>query len=166
MKFYHLAILCISFLLFISCSSVIDPENHQDDSLDNVSIYLLKNAPSNLNVDGLELNFESFLWRDFMPSSPPDGKPLIAKVEITAKNGSPLPEKLESDLIWVIYENQVWGTRYSETQFEHDPTRLVKVARNGPKFGPGKDAIVVIRIIYGEDSFLLRKSGQEIIQTW
>lgn len=166
MKLYQLALFIISFVLLISCSMVNDPEYHLDDSLDKIPVQILKNAPSDLTIDGLKLNFEPFLWRDFQPISPPDGKPLIANVTITAKNGSPLPEKLDSDMIWVLYENQVWGTIYTETQFEHDPTRLVKVARNGPKFGPGKGATVVIRITYGDESYLLRKSGQEIIKTW
>lgn len=166
MKLFHLALYTISSLLIISCSMVNDPEYHLGDSLDKIPVQILNNAPSDLTIDGLELNFEPFLWRDFQPISPPGGKPMIAKVTITANNGAQLPDKLDSDMIWVLYENQVWGTRYTETQFEYDPTRLVKVARDGPKFGPGKDATVVIRITYNDETYLLRKSGLDIIQTW
>lgn len=166
MKLKQLTVLFLSSLFFISCSKMVEPEYHLDDSMDKIPVLLLKNAPSSLTIDGFELNFETFLWRDYMPISPPDGKPLIAKVELSEKKGDQLPEKLDTDMIWVVYQNQTWGTRYEETQFEHDPTRLVKVARNGPKFGPGKNVTVVIRIIYGDESYLLRKSGQEILQTW
>ncbi len=158
--------LLILSTLLISCSSSLDPEYHLDDSLEKLPISLLNSAPNNLTIDGIELTLKTDLWRDFMPSSPPDGKPLIARIEIRTHEESALPNQLNADAVWVVYEDQVWGARLTETQFEHDSTRLVKVARNGPKFGPGENATVVVRIVYGDETFLLINSGQEIIQTW
>ncbi len=161
-----LKILPVITIFLLSCSSSIDPDYHLDDSLEKLPIEMLNSAPKNLTVDGIELSMETDLWRDFMPISPPDGKPLIARIEIRAQDERTLPEQLNADAVWVVYEDQVWGTRLTETQFEHDSTRLVKVARNGPKFGPGENATVVVRIVYGDETYLLRNTGQEIIQTW
>lgn len=159
-------ILPVVTIFLLSCSASLDTDDQLDDTLEKMSIKMLNSAPKNLIVNGIELSMESDLWRDFMPISPPDGKPLIARIEIRAQNERDLPEQLNADAIWVVYENQVWGAKLTETQSDHDSTRLVKVARNGPKFGPGENATVVVRIIYGNKTYLLRNSGQEIIQTW
>lgn len=153
-------------LFLLSCSSSLDPDYHIEDSLERLPIETLNSAPKSLTVDGIELSLKSDLWRDFMPITPPDGKPLIARIELRAQDERALPEQLNADAVWVLYEDQVWGARLTETQFEHDSTRLVKVARNGPKFGPGENATVVVRIVYGDESYLLRNTGQDIMQTW
>ncbi|MEX2463163.1 MAG: hypothetical protein WD513_02645 [Balneolaceae bacterium] len=158
----------IGFFLFIltACTTSLDPDYHLDGSVDKIPIEVLNSAPESLEIDGMNLEFKSDLWRDFMPISPPDGKPLIARIELRSKDGRGLPEQLDTDAIWVVHKHEVWGSAFSDEQFDHDPSRLVKVARDGPKFGPDVRVTVVIQVRYGDESYLLRKTGQEIIKTW
>lgn len=156
------AVLCLTLLL-ISCSSTTD--YYMDDSLENIKLEELLASPEELTINNVELNVSTYLWRDFMPISPSDGKPLNANVTIESKDGEQLPENLDTDAIWVIHGDEVWGTSYSDEKFENDPTKISKIARNGPKFGPDVSVTVVTRILHGDSTYLLRITGQEIYKT-
>lgn len=162
--FYRItALLCLTFLLTISCAPSTNYD--VDESLEQISIKELLSSPQELTMDGLELDVEAYLWRDFAPISPPDGKPLIASITIESKDSEPLPENLDTDAVWVIYDNDVWGSGYSDELFKDDRFQIRKTARDGPKFDPDVKVTVVIRILHGDSTYMLRKIGQEIVKT-
>ena len=104
-----------------------------------------------------------------MPVSPPDGKPLIALVRIIAIDLLPFPSTLDANRLWVINGQEVWQTEFSYEERPTDPNRkhqLEKIARNGPKWGPGIYVDVVVRIIdYKNKTYLLKASNQYIGRT-
>lgn len=145
-------------LLMTACSSSVD-------SLENVPPQVLLSSSEGLMIGGKQITLTAYLNRDFAPSSPENGRPLIAMVEIEASNGENLPDGLNTDAVWVIVDDEIWGSSYSDEQFKEDRSRIVKIARDGPKFGVGKKAEVIVRIHHNDNAYLLRASGQEIKQT-
>ncbi len=48
----------------------------------------LSAVPEKIKINNKEYRLKTVLWRDFMPISPPDGKPLMAIVNIQDENNS------------------------------------------------------------------------------
>ena len=127
----------------------------------------IASAPELVEIASREYTLETYLWRDFMPVSPPDGKPLIAIVRVTAVDLEPFPEDLDADKLYVIYGDEVWVTDFSG---ERPPPgvpdhQLHGIARDGPKWGPGVTVDVVVRLLAGGETWLLRASDQMIERT-
>ncbi|OPX17765.1 hypothetical protein BXT86_04750 [candidate division WOR-3 bacterium 4484_100] len=133
----------------------------------SISVDRLLSAPEQIEIDGRNYILETHLWRDFMPVSPPDGKPLIALIRITATDSLEFPPSIDARLLWVIKSPQeVWETKFSEeARSTCSRYQLEKVARKGPKWGPGIEVDVVVKIVDGENEYLLRASNQVILRT-
>lgn len=106
-------------------------------------------APERVSLDGATLLLQTYMWRDFMPPAPDDGKPLTAILLIETSDHSPLPATITTDSLWVIHGDDVWATTFEDEETPPDMRReyrLVRVARNGPKFGPGVAVNVVVQV--------------------
>jgi len=149
----------ISLALFIS-NCVLNPKDS------STSIDELLSAPEKVEIDGQHYTIETYLWRDFMPVSPPDGKPLIALIRVTEIDSQTIPETLDATKLWVINGDDLWETGFSDEQRPYtEPFQLEKVARDGPKWGPGIYVTVVVKIEYGNSTYLIKASDQLIERT-
>ncbi len=133
----------------------------------SIPIEQLLAAPEAVEIDGHSYMLECFLWRDFMPVSPPDGKPLVAHVIVSDVDSLDIPETISLILLWVIKGDEVWETSFSNESLPSTPPRqLPKIARNGPKWGPNIYVDVVVQIMNaGRQAFLLKAANQFIIMT-
>lgn len=127
----------------------------------------LLSAPETVEIDGRQYVLETYLWRDFMPISPPGGKPLMASIRVSAKDERAFPAGLKVDRLWVVSDaQQVWETELGDDVRQPSASQLETVARNGPKWEPGTSVDVVIRLLDGNNrSYLLRASRQQIGRT-
>jgi len=162
-KFISLFATVFLLLFFHSCKSPFSPISPTD-------IDALLSSPEQVEINSRRYTLETYLWRDFMPGdSPPDGKPLIALIRIIAIDLLPFPSTLDANRLWVINGQEVWETEFSDEQIPTNPNRkhqLEKIARNGPKWGPGIYVDVVVRIIdYKNKTYLLKASNQYIGRT-
>ena len=127
----------------------------------------LTNASEQIEIKGQEYTLEVFLWRDYMPISPPHGKPLIASIRITANDSQNFPNNVNADKLWVIKNSgEIWETAFTYEQ----PTplhnyQLEKIAREGPKWEPNTQVDVVVRVTCEGNTYLLRATNQTINQT-
>ncbi|MEE9293971.1 MAG: hypothetical protein V3W34_03260 [Phycisphaerae bacterium] len=123
-------------------------------------------APEAVEIGGQTLTLETYLWRDFMPISPPDGKPLIATVTVVAKGATALPAGVSAVRMWVVNGRDVWEGKFSQDAAPPQPGRLERTAREGPKWGPGIDVEVVVELTDDEgNTHLLRAAKQKIDRT-
>lgn len=135
---------------------------------DKMPLEKLKSAPEQIEINGRKYSLETYLWRDFMPISPPDGKPLKAIVRVTAVDHQPFPADLIVDQVWVINEGEVWEKALpkDDEQRQAEPYQLERLAIDGPKWKPGSLVDVVVRIIdRSGNSYLLKASKQKINRT-
>ena len=144
-----------------ACSGATSPPPH-------VPAAELRQAPTSVTVGGVTLVLEPYLWRDFQPSSPPDGEPLIAVLGVRPVGDLAFPDGVRIDAAWVVNGEAVWAARISEQRRMTPPGPLgyEAVARDGPKWGPGitVDVVVQVRDADGH-SARLRASGQPIHRT-
>lgn len=118
-----------------------------------------------VEVEGVPLILETYLWRDFMPIAPPDGQPLVAILRVRAADGSPLPAGLAIPSASVYYQGWQWASAPQESPAT-GPSLLEAVARGGPKWGPGVTVDVVVRLARGgSPPVSLRASNQFIHRT-
>jgi hypothetical protein len=135
----------------------------------DIPIDQLLATPETIVVETRQLHLSTFMWRDFMPISPPGGKPLIAIIYVTATDTVRLPGSISTDAVWMVYNDQVWKSWFTDEPIspgELKPNRIVKIAREGPKWGPNVNVDVIVRVYDGKGaSRLLRAANQWIGRT-
>ena len=159
-----LILIFVSLLAAFILTECSDPVSAPPD----IPIEVLLASPEKIRIENHDIVLNAYLWRDFQPVSPPDGKPLIALAYIETQNGSNLPSELSADAIYIVHNNQVWKSFFSTEQrppSEIKPDRLTKIARNGPKWGPGVYVDVIVRVKQGNNEYLLKADSQYIGRT-
>ena len=125
----------------------------------------LQAAPVSVIVGRQTLVLVPFLWRDFMPVSPPDGKPLVAVLRVQANDGAALAATFHVDGAWVIYGAEVWAASVGEEKLASPSTVYYEVvARDGPKWGPNVSVDVVVRIREPSGSSQLLRAAAQLIR--
>ena len=127
----------------------------------------LRTASERIVAGDQEYELETCLWRDFMPISPPNGWPLIARVSVVEQNGNPIASDLKLEYLWVIKGSKIWATIFSDEALLPSPqNELDGIARNGPKWEPEIQVDVVVGLRRGDGSLeLLRAADQWIYMT-
>jgi len=132
----------------------------------------LTGTPSDLSlatkfaaISGQNYTLATTLWRDGQPISPPDGKPLIVVVNIIESNAEIFSTEVRADSLWIISGNQVWSGIFSTENRSGVPVHIrEKIARDGPKWGPGIQVDVVVSLLDKEERFYLLKAENQLIQ--
>ena len=135
-------IILISFFL-LKC------EEYDDDGIKSISLVpeLGYDYDSIVTINSQDYFLEAFLWRDFMPISPPNGKPLISINWLISVDSSVIPSNIELKQQYVIYDDLVWISQYENETHPTPYYKLKRVSRNGPKWGPFVTVKVVAKII-------------------
>jgi len=127
----------------------------------------LASAPTRVVLDGKRLTLAASLGRDFMPISPPDGKPLTGVLRIKAEDGLTVPTTIVGDSAWVIRQVEIWSTSVIPEPRESSAASYDLRVTDGPKWNPGDTVDVVVRL---RDSAgrtaLLRAPDQTITASW
>jgi hypothetical protein len=114
---------------------------------DSASPSTLTTAPTSLVVDGKMLTLGASLWRDFQPISPPDGKPMIAALQVQTGDGSAVPTTVIADTVWLVHGTEVWSGVPREERSRRDTAPIYElIVRDGPKWEPGTLADVVVQL--------------------
>ncbi len=95
----------LTITLFIQCS---DPVSVPPD----IPIETLLAAPDTLNIEDQSIVLTTYLWRDFQPISPPNGKPLIALVYIETPDSSDIPVPLDPNAIYICLRIIKFGNHF------------------------------------------------------
>lgn len=157
----HLVIAAALFTLS-ACSSQAPTAPDEPSTRD------LTAAPTSVMLGGSTLTLDTSLWRDFMPISPPDGKPLVGVLRVRTVNGSMVPDTVRADAVWVIFGEQVWSPAAREERSRTETSPVYElVVRDGPKWGPNVTVDVVVRLREASGpGLLLRAANQPIRGTF
>lgn len=121
----------------------------------------LESAKEQVAIGGRSYALEVFLNRDFMPISPPGGRPMLILVRVKAADGNAVDPALQAERLWLIQGSARHETASLEQRVD-DAGRLEVVARDGPKWDAGSEADVIVRLSTGGASHLLAARAQSI----
>ena len=155
MKYFVYTVL----LLVLQACSMFGNDSRSPDPL---SLETMREVPDTLVIGEQQMVLTSSIWRDFMPISPPDGKPMIGVFYLTSVDESPLPADLRMRAAWIAKEDAVWASYMSDEPPPDDvpPYRLNGVVRGGPKWHPGIDLFGVVQITDSVGRVYLIRSAQ------
>ncbi|MCH8567138.1 MAG: hypothetical protein LAT67_02685 [Balneolales bacterium] len=163
MKTYLLIL--FSTLLTFGCLSM-DLDNYGPGKM---PVPELMAAPDTLYIGDQALVMDTYLLRDFMPTSNPNSNSLSASLTIKTTDLTPFPESLTADAAWIVNIIDVWDTYLSGANTPPSQTgahELRKVARNGPMWNTGLVVEVIVRLRHTDGStYLLRAPNQRIMRT-
>ena len=123
-------------------------------------------ASATQDVQGIPVTFSAYLYRDFQPICPPDGKALIAVVSLVAPEGKTIPDGLQVTSIDVVHGDDRWSPEKLELD-RHTARQWGIVVRNGPKWRPGSEADLIVHVRHGSEetpSVVLSKQRIEAVQ--
>jgi hypothetical protein len=152
--------LAVALALATACSS-------PDTSIGPRDLAEFRAVPATAVIGGLTLALEPYLWRDFQPSSPPNGKPLVAVVRLHSLDGTAIPASVRVTGLWIVNGGDVWAASPREQQLRTPGASMFEVVgRDGPKWGPGIEVDVVVGVRDGAGAVsLLRAPAQRINRT-
>ena len=146
-----------TLLEMISKEKVEDTEQSQimdnDIRLDKELILQLKaKAVDTLIIESNSFVLNAYLWRDFQPESPPNGKPMISINWLIDVNSAKIPDNISMLKQYVIYQDSIWISDYeSEIRPSQPEYKIEKMSRNGPEWGP-KVYVDVVSQIYDSNT--------------
>jgi hypothetical protein len=144
----------------------------------SISIKDLRNASTEVVLDGRSLSLSAYPWRDFMPSTlkTPDGSPMMVVLSVATSAKKPFPSGVRMDRVWVLFGEQVWETSELRAQVKtplynkdlwvncSDSPVCEATAREGPKWGPGVFVDVVARLTDKEGRHHLLQAPKQYVQ--
>ncbi len=111
---------------------------------------------------------DAYLWRDFQPVSPPDGKPMISINWLINTDSTAIPDNIDMIKQYVIYEDSIWISEYENEYRTNLPEyKIEKVSREGPKWGPKiyVDVISKVRDFKTNNNYYIIKKNVYVIRT-
>lgn len=124
----------------------------------------LLQSPTTLQLAQNEVILKGYLWRDFMPVSPADGKPLICVVTLFDVDSVAIAEDLDMNRIYVVHGHMIWMDTPTAAHSYPEYEQRARID-NGPKWGPGIEVDVVYEVVSDGEVYRIRAESQEIIRT-
>lgn len=125
----------------------------------------LRSTPKQLAIGNSALVAEAFLWRDFMPVSPPAGSGLISTSQLMTADQTALPSGISLKKQYAVNEDgEVWAGDI-EQAWSSFPYEVTGVSRNGPKWEIGSTVHVVCEFGYQGRTYRILAEPQQIKRT-
>jgi len=125
----------------------------------------LNEIPDQLKINGNKIKAEVYLWRDFQPISPPEGKPLRVVVKIRDEEGKPLSPGLKLKRIKILYQDESWEAALKERpRPSEEVSEITGTAGGGPKWPPDSTVDVIVTLENGEGKIYQLKVTQQRIE--
>lgn len=151
-------ILSISLAIVLAVSACNNVKKEDPDSA-----IALRLSPQTISLGEHTLTLEAFLWRDFMPMTPPGGSELRSVVKVSKQGIGDLDITPELLYQYVIYGDEVWKAAIESVH--HYPDRIEGFSGGGPKWGPDVLVDVVVELKYDGNTYRVLAKDQGITAT-
>lgn len=147
----HICLLSVLLLLATGC--LVDnnsDENEINGTVvgDRAIISEVMKATQTSTLDGISLTVDAFVWRDFQPTIPQNGKNgILSSVTLQSVNGEPITGRFRLTQQFVVNTDEVWIPDFENEDSPGDDSATIrKISRNGPIWEPGDDVQVGVNI--------------------
>ena len=148
----------ISFVVCTYCTETTEPSTE-------IPVEALLAAPLSVTLDNQSVRLSTYISRNFMPIIEPTGAPMNTTAYIETTDGSVINSKIKSEVVYFVYNRKSWKADFSDesiNEYMYNPSRLVKILRNGPKLDPNTYVDVIVNIKYNNHNYLLRAENQKV----
>jgi hypothetical protein len=158
-----------AFLILISLFTSCEKEKTSAEIIEDPK--LLSNLYSD-SVDTLVIGtnkyfLETYLSRDFMPNTSKNPKhPLTASITLISYDTLPIPNALQIDKLYVVYNQLIWVSNPIDNKQTYFPYQLHRVSTNGPEWGPNLDVIVKFIDTSNQKEYFMITKNQEVLIAW
>lgn len=141
--------------IFISVFSSCEKSDNNNESNNESNIRIDVELISELNSKSYEtlvigsnsFVLDALIWRDFMPISPSNGKPMISINWLREIDSTDIPTNIDLVKQYVIYGDSIWISEYeNESQPIQPKYKIEKISREGPKWGPKIHVDVISKV--------------------
>jgi hypothetical protein len=140
----YILILIVIFS-FISC--IDNDEIEEGVTIDaQRAAELLNNASDTLTIADRSYVLEAFLWRDFMPGDIDMDHSLTSVNYLVALDSLAIPTNIDLTKQYVILNDSIWTTDYTDQRDELYEYKLSRISREGPEWGINKIVSVVSEV--------------------
>jgi hypothetical protein len=128
---------------------------------------LLNNASDTLIIANRSYVLEVFLWRDFMRGDNDDHS-LTSVNHLLALDSLSIPTNIDLTKQYVILNNSIWITDYTDQRDTIYDYKLSRVSREGPEWGINKSVSVVAELTQTtvDSTYFIKVENISIIATW
>lgn len=138
-----------------------------------VSIKELRDAPTEIVLDGRSLSLSAYLWRNFMPGNRDSS--LMMGLKVATSDKQAFPSGVRLDRAWVLFGEQIWEVLPFRGRFKDFPNKEgwikcsdspvceVPSVRGGPTWSRGALVDVVLRLIDREGKHHLIQAQKQHI---
>lgn len=142
-----------------STNTVLDEQGLYDD--------LIIKSSNRVVIDGIELELQATLWRDFMPGQNPGGNGLMSINRLISTDSTAIPGHIVLSAQYVMSESSVWEAVYSEEIFDTPDFVIERIARNGPDWETGIPVTIVaeVKSLKDDTTYYVRLEEQKIYRT-
>jgi hypothetical protein len=124
----------------------------------------VRSAPQEISLADVTVRLQTYLWRDFQPIAPSDGQPLIAVLQVETVDGAAIPAALRADSAWILNGDLAWAAAVREEWPRGAAASFFEVvARGGPKWGPGIEVDVVVRLRDAAGQHVLLQARAQLV---
>jgi hypothetical protein len=139
---------------------------HNDD---DDFLQIREKAVDTLAIGSNSFVLEAYLWRDFMPVSPPNGQPMISINWLISTDLVRIPNNISMVKQYVFYNDEIWVSDYeNEAPAPSLPEyKLERISRNGPKWGPHiyVDVISQIHDSQSNKDYYIKRKNVYVLRT-
>ncbi len=128
----------LTVLIILTSCEKEDSNNESNIRIDKELISELNSKSyDTLKIESNSFVLDAYLWRDFMPISPSDGKPMISINWLRNIDSTEISSNIDLIKQFVIYNDSIWISEYENESRPIQPEfKIEKVSREGPKWGP------------------------------
>lgn len=147
-----------TLIILISCEK--EGINESNIRIDKELISELNSKSyDTLIIESNRFVLDAYLWRDFMPVSPSDGKPMISINWLRDIDSTEISDNIDLIEQYVVYNDSIWISEYENESSSTQPDfKIEKISREGPKWGPEiyVDVISKVRVSNTNSDYYIR----------
>ena len=132
-------------------------------------LQIREKAVDTLTIGSNSFVLDAYLWRDFQPISPENGKPMISINWLINIGMVRIPDNISMVKQYVFYNDDVWIADYeNEVPAPSLPEyKIERISRNGPKWGPNiyVDIISQIHDSQSNKDYYIKLGNVYVIRT-
>ena len=145
-------------VLFISFLLILNAAAHETHVLD------VPQLPISIGIGEEIIELEAYIYRDFMPISPPDGKPMCGLVTLKTKSGNAVPKGITVISIRISHKKKSWSAKMKMDPNFNRKNVNVRVD-GGPKWQTGIMIDITVYLKYNGREYLLQLEKRKLHKT-